>query len=121
MIIRTLVFILFLVTLPASAGTPQQQSAEEQAPPSPYVDKGACPFECCTYREWTANESFALVDQPNGRNVVAQLHKGEKVQGVTGEVHSMPLRAIARRDDPSTGIKAGDAIYVLHPVGEGSW
>ena len=121
MIIRTLVFILFLVTLPASAGTPQQQSAEEQAPPSPYVDKGACPFECCTYREWAANESIALVDQPNGKKVLAQLHKGEKVQGVTGEVHSIPLRAIARRDDPSTGVKAGDVIYVLHPVGEGSW
>ena len=121
MITRTLVFIMFLVTLPASAGTPQQAPAKEQAPPSPYIDKGACPFECCTYREWTANEEIALLDRPNGKKVVAQLHKGEKVQGVTGEVHSIPLRAIAKYDDPNAKVKAGDVIYVLHYLGEGVW
>jgi len=118
---RALVFILFSGALAANAGTPQHQPAKEQAPPSPYIDKGACPFECCTYRGWTANQEIALVDQPNGKKVVARLHKGEKVQGLTGEVHSIPLRVIAAYDDPNAKVKAGDVIYVLHYLGEGAW
>jgi hypothetical protein len=121
MISRTLVFILFSGALAANGGTPQHQPTKEQAPPSPYIDKGACPFECCTYREWTAKEAIDLVDQPNGKRVVGQLHKGEKVQGVTGEVHSIPLRVVALNDDPDAKVKAGDVIYVLHYLGEGAW
>lgn len=121
MISRTLFFILFSGALAANAGSPQHQPPKEQAPSSPYIDKGACPFECCTYREWVADKEITLMDHPNGKKVVGQIHKGEKVQGVTGEVHSVPLRAIARDDDPSTGVKAGDVIYVLHPIGEGGW
>ena len=121
MIRRTLVFFFLLGFLAVNAGTPQNQPTTESAPPSPFIDKGACPFECCTYREWTANQEISLLDQPNGKKVVTQLHKGEKVQGVTGEVHSIPLRTTAKHDDPQTGLKAGDVIYVLHPVGEGFW
>jgi hypothetical protein len=121
MITRTLFFLLFSALLAASAGTPQHPPAKEQAPPSPYIDKGACPFECCTYREWAAKEVIALVDQPNGKKVVAQLHKGEKVQGVTGEVHSTPLRMVATYNTPDGKVKTGDVIYVLHYIGEGAW
>jgi hypothetical protein len=121
MIPRTLVFLSFLGTLATSAETPQNPPTKESAPPSPFIDKGACPFECCTYREWTANQEISLVDQPNGKKVVAQLHKGEKVQGVTGEVHSIPMRVIAKYDDPETGVKIGDVIYALHYDGEGYW
>ena len=121
MIPRTLVFLFFVCALPANPARPQNPSATESAPPSPFIDKGACPFECCTYREWVANREISLLDQPNGKKVVAQLHKGEKVRGVTGEVHSIPMRAIAKHDDPQTGLKAGDVIYVLHYEGEGFW
>jgi hypothetical protein len=32
-----------------------------QVPPSsPYVDKGACPFEGCSYRAWTAKRRVLL-------------------------------------------------------------
>jgi hypothetical protein len=27
----------------------------------PFEDVGACPFECCTYRAWTASEATATV------------------------------------------------------------
>lgn len=121
MILRTLAFFFLMGVLTTNARTPQNSPATEQAPPSPFIDKGACPFECCTYREWTANQEISLLDQPNGKKVVAQLHKGEKVQGVTGEVHSIPLRTTAKRDDLQNGIRTGDVIYLLHPVGEGFW
>lgn len=41
------------------------------------------------------------------------------MQGVTGEVHSIPLRTTATHDDPGAGLKAGDVFYVLHYEGEG--
>ena len=64
---------------------------------------------------------MALVDQPNGKKVVARIHKGEEVQALTGEVHSIPLRVVAKQDDPDAGVKAGDVIYVLNYIGEGAW
>jgi len=118
---RTTFLVFCLGTLSLHAQKPSDSPKTEPTPPSPFVDKGACPFECCTYREWVADKEISLMDQPNGNKIVAQLHKDEKVQGVTGEVHSVPLRAIARHDDPGTGVKAGDVIYVLHPIGEGYW
>jgi hypothetical protein len=35
---------------------------QSTAPPQLYVSKGACPFECCTYRRWIANRTVALMD-----------------------------------------------------------
>ena len=103
------------------AKAPQSLPANESAPPSPYIDKGACPFECCTYRDWTANEGMALVDQPNGKKIVARIRKGEVVQAITGEVHSIPLRVVAKVPYPEADVKAGDVVYILHYLGEGYW
>ena len=97
------------------------RSTEEQKPPSVYIDKGACPFECCTYREWVARTDVTLLDSPNGKGVVGQFKKGEKVLALTGEVHSVPLRVVAHKDYPEAGVKSGDTIYVLHYIGEGYW
>ena len=94
---------------------------EKDSPPKRFVDIGACPFECCTYRLWTANDSVQLVDRAQGKRVIATLHKGEAVQGLTGEVISTPLAAKASHDIPETPIKAGDTFYVLHYDGEGYW
>jgi len=53
----------------------------------PYNDVGACPFECCTYREWAANKPTVLVkDMTENSPSVFKIRKGEKVQGVTGVV-----------------------------------
>ena len=118
--------VLALAFLAPSASTIRAQSSGDRpqqlnAPPNPYIDKGACPFECCTYREWTANEAIELLDQPNGKKIVAHIQKGEKVQGLTGEVHSVPLRVVASRDQPDANIKRGDVFYVLHYSGECYW
>lgn len=99
----------------------QEQRAIAAAPPTPYIDKGACPFECCTYRQWIAREKISLLDKPKGKTVVARLQKGEKVQAITGEVHSIPLRVVAEHDHPEAGVKPGDIIYILHYEGECNW
>jgi hypothetical protein len=96
-------------------------SSEVRKPPKVHVDKGACPFECCTYREWVARTDLTLLDIPTGKRVVGQIRKGEKVLALTGEVHSVPLQVVAHKDYPDAGVKAGDTIYILHYIGEGYW
>ena len=68
------------------------------SPSNPYIDRGTCPFECCTYRDWIANEGMVLVDRPDGKKIVARIEKGEKVQAMTGEIHSIARRVIASQD-----------------------
>jgi hypothetical protein len=95
--------------------------ADELKPPNIHVDKGACPFECCTYRQWVARTDMALLDVPDGKKVVGQIKKGDKVLALTGEIHSVPLRVVSPNSYPDAGVKAGDTIYILHYVGEGFW
>jgi hypothetical protein len=95
-------------------------SASAAQPPSPYIDRGACPFECCVYRSWQARQSLPVFDRPNGKSV-SQLNRGEWIQALTGEIHSVPLKIVATRDVPEAGIHPRDTFYVLHYEGEGYW
>lgn len=88
-------------------------------PPNPYVDKGACPFECCTYRDWKTTKPITLVNRPNGHRSVARVAAGNTVHAITGEVISTPLRVVAPTSYADSPIKKGDAFYVLHYAGEG--
>jgi hypothetical protein len=104
----------------------------EDKPPPIYVDVGACPFECCTYRRWTVNDATTVWNEPGGKVVVGSLRQGDLVQGLTGEVISKPLAVRADHNFPAVGadksgnvwnisIQAGDTFYILHPWGEGGW
>src|SRR3954452_13121839 len=83
-----------------------------QSPPPLYIDKGACPFECCTYRHWTVRETTPLYNAVNGTKIVGMAKKGSRVQGVTGEVHTVPLKV---------KLKSGKEVYMLTRMGEGFW
>lgn len=53
----------------------------------PYLDAGACPFECCTYRQWIANKDTVLSKNMSDNSPVAfRIKKGGKVTGLTGVV-----------------------------------
>jgi hypothetical protein len=95
--------------------------SEESAPPNPFVDIGACPFECCEYRSWTAANKVGLLDKPDDGQIVGYLDEGEIVEGVTGYVISNPVATKANRDIPETRIKTGDIFYVLHYDSIGYW
>ena len=90
-------------------------------PPNPYIDLGACPFECCLYREWRATKPLMLMDQPHGTRVVGRLRAGERVNAITGQTQSVPLAMQSPIDVPEAGIRAGDQIFLLHYEGEGFW
>lgn len=99
------------------------QGKQADSPPSPYISEGACPFECCTYREWIANRDLAVMDKPNGRPI-GQLRKHEHVSGITGEIVTHPLRFQIKRKGPdkeAVSVPVGSTIYLLHPEGEGFW
>jgi hypothetical protein len=92
-------------------------------PPNIYIDKGACPFECCTYGQWTAREKVVLFDQINGKKLTREIIKDEQVTAITGEVHSRPIKAHVThvdKSDEEQGIHVGDIIYILHYLGEGA-
>ena len=86
-------------------------------PPSPFIDTGACPFECCKYREWVAKKDIQLKDKVDGQIVVGKIISGEKVKALTGEVHTIPNVVETLRDHGK--FKKGDLFYLLTYQGEG--
>jgi hypothetical protein len=109
-------FVLVLLSFSASA----QKLA---TPPIPYEDHGACPFECCVYREWIANKITVLrADRRNNSPVIFTVRKSKKVTAITGVVITTRAgRAKMLRSDTIDGVrvKAGDILYVLTNRGEG--
>ncbi len=122
---RTLVAISGLVFL-AGWGT---TVAENEKPPIPYYDHGACPFECCTYREWTATTETALRKDFNDSSpVVSTVKPKEQVRGVTGVVITtkagpvkiLKAQSLQRENGKDkVSLKPGDILYNLHYVGAG--
>jgi hypothetical protein len=67
------------------ASLAQEQTPNE--PPVPYEDIGACPFECCVYREWIANAAVTVLrERRMGSEAAFTLNKGDRVQAITGVV-----------------------------------
>lgn len=87
-------------------------------PPSLYVDKGACPFECCTYRRWKTVRATVAYARPNKRSRrVGTFKAGSSVVGLTGEVRTAPGRFVILRAHER--YKPGDVLWVYTPLGEG--
>ena len=78
---RLLWFVsLFIVLIALSA-------FGQKPPPLPYIDKRACPFECCTYRLWKAKEVVvAYVEPKEGASVAFTIKKRQQVTAETGFV-----------------------------------
>lgn len=86
--------------------------------PSSYVDEGACPFECCTYREWKAELDVRLHSAPKrAAAIIGTIRRGESVLALTGEVVTTPARFIVKRDHGP--YRRGDRFWVYTYLGEG--
>ena len=78
-------------------------------PPEPHVERGVCPFECCTYRDWTADSTIRVYREEGSRAAVALLlARGDTFQAVTGNVHIVRL-GIVRMRRPYTVFSETDA------------
>jgi hypothetical protein len=97
----------------------------------PHYDFGACPFECCTYREWTAVKDTAIYRQRRKNSPVAfRVKNQERVSGLTGVViTSEPGIGKALNDTFLTGydkreverkirIRRGERFSLLTYLGE---
>lgn len=125
MIVRYFLIILLLVPNFAVA------SEHNTKPRLPYLDWGACPFECCTYREWVANAPIDVYKSRNEKSdVVFKIKKDERVRAITGVVatHKLGVTEIlkpvkigysALSDMPQLSLKPGVIVYPLHYAGEG--
>ena len=95
----------------------------------PYEDEGACPFEGCVYRTWTANRTVAVRAERRADAPVAfRLAKGARVQALTGVV----VTHKAGRVEFSTAVElsaspeavqvaVGESLFLLTYKGEGYW
>jgi hypothetical protein len=104
----------------------QSAPAQDVKPPIPYLDRGACPFECCTYRRWTVEKDTVVYTQRSTVSGVAfRVKKGEYVRGMTGVVITVkPGKVIVKKaktigEEPQARVKPGDILYSLHYAGEG--
>src|SRR5688500_9804229 len=94
-------------------------------PVLPYYDWGACPFECCTYRQWTANADVTLYRAIGSKSVIASITKGTEVVGVTGVVITRKagrikvLQPVSLDAQKPVNASPGDILYTLHDLGEG--
>ena len=88
------------------------------APPATFIDRGACPFECCVYRTWqTRADTVAYARPDRGAPVVGRLKAGAPVEAVTGEVHSRPVRFVVKKPHGEFGV--GESFWVYTYLGEG--
>lgn len=89
----------------------------------PFEDWGACPFECCVYREWSVRkETVVRSDRYDAAPSAFTLKPGEWVTGITGVViTTVPGRAEVRRPATVGGRAAvpGDVVWLLTNQVEG--
>lgn len=97
-------------------------------PPEPYVQRDVCPFECCTYRTWTATDTIAMLRAEGGSDTLLLLPPGALFQAVTGNVHLRQVGIVLLRTPftvpeedslPALSLAAGDTAWVLSYLGEG--
>ena len=95
------------------------------SPLLPYRDWGACPFECCEYREWTVTAATRVLNAPaKGAGPAFELAPRDTVSALTGVVITRRCGAArARRSTTVAGaaVALGESVYVMHDEGEGFW
>ena len=105
----------------------QTRSTPGDAPPVPFEDVGACPFEGCVYREWTANDTVVVkASRQRGAAVAFRVRKGQRVWALTGVVVTKrPGRVVFRESitlsspDGDLRMMTGQSLYLLTYQGEG--
>lgn len=97
----------------------------------PFLDWGACPFECCTYRDWVASENMtAYSSRDENSTAVFKIKQNETVKAITGVVvtrqaglvdilKTVKLGYAGYQDDTLLTLHKGERIAVLHYAGEG--
>lgn len=95
-------------------------------PRAPYDIRGACPFECCRYGDWTLDGTTALRAEPRRNATVLRRVGPVAVHADSGFVRLDTIGLVVVTGlltDDGSGIDyvPGDSILLLDYVGEGSF
>ena len=108
-----------------------QGTGLSSGPPMPFEDVGACPFECCVYREWVAKGRVTIrADRRASARTAFSLGRGDRVQAITGIVvtlrpgrvqfrEAVDMGAIAGAVHSTIHVEPSDTLYLLTYRGEG--
>jgi hypothetical protein len=100
----------------------------QERPTEPYVEQGVCPFECCTYRGWTATDSIIVYRVEGSTDTSFLLLPADSFTAVTGNVHLIHVGVVLIRQAmeteaedsfPQAHLSVGDSAFVLSYRGEG--
>lgn len=84
-------------------------------PPVPFADSGACPFEGCAYRKWTAVRRVVTRRAPSAAAPLSfRIAVGDTVTALTGIVVTTVPGQVRFRD--TLTLAAGDASLHITPV-----
>ncbi len=89
--------------------------SEGRVPRDLLVAEGACPFECCTYREWRAPVPLPRLDSPMDGSPVDTIQPGETFEAVTGTVFVTGIQLIAVLDSLDGSGEPGPAVTTASP------
>ncbi len=122
MIMAYFKFTIFIALLLFSI-TPSLSHAEDTSN-AIYEDHGACPFECCEYREWVSLIPTSILKEMSPDSpVLYELSSEEKVVAETGTVITTKAGTAIALNKMVTGnglvIEEGEAVYLLTYLGEG--
>jgi hypothetical protein len=99
--------------------------SHDELPQFPYEDAGACPFECCAYRNWIANKDIEIQQDRNENSpTLFNIKKGEWVKALTGVViTTVPGQAKLIKPTTINGMSAkiGEIVYLMTYHGEGEY
>jgi hypothetical protein len=109
------------IILTALLFIPATYIAQSKRPDLPFFDWNACPFEGCTYRQWTAQKTVVVYDTwKQGRRAIARVATGDKVVARTGVVITFKPGVIRMdRDLSDQNLKRGEIILTYTYRGEG--
>jgi len=119
--------ILILLTMTSTSQqaaialqTDKQSSVSE--PTLPVIYQKACPFEGCTFRQWTVKKRSKMYSSwQKNRSLVVTLKTGEKVMGLTGVlILRKPDRFLVKHPIPHFSLTVGDVILQYAEWGEGA-
>jgi hypothetical protein len=119
----TLILLTMISTAQQTAiAPPADKRSGITEPALPVIYQKACPFEGCTFRQWTVNKQSKMYSSwQSNRNLVATLKAGEKVTGLTGVLISRkPDRFLVKQPTPYFSLKVGDVILQYAEWGEGA-
>jgi hypothetical protein len=119
--VRAIALVICAASLHSAFCQDGGESKAMPAPVLPFYDWGACPYEACAYRQWTAHRPVKVYDTwKPGRRPIAQLAVGDHVTGITGVVATFKPGLIRMdRDLPELDLRRGDTVFTYAYRGEG--